>query len=188
MSALVSDINDALLGTGAIPRDRVVRWIEAASDLRTLSKLYKLTGEGYRRIQPELGIDASCGLIQRYLLQCIREDITTDPDIENRYEAAQILHTWFSQLASRRGTSAVLTTATRAITELFLASNEDVRNAIETGFLEHALETATLRPYFEHWALDNTLRPAWERALRWGKSHPDYTWGLAEQLRKLENK
>jgi hypothetical protein len=186
--ALLSEINNALLGNGPIPRDRVLHWIEAASDLRTLSKLYQFTDEGYDRIQPELGMDATYGLIQRYLLECIRENITTDPNIESRYEAAWILHTWFSQLARRGDSSAAILTATRAITELFVASNEDVRDAIETGFLEHALETATLRPYFEHWASDSRLRPAWERALQWGQAHPDYTWGLAERLRKLEEK
>ena len=37
----------------------------------------------------------------------------------------------------------------RAITDLFLASGEEVREAIEQGFLEHALESEDLRPYFE---------------------------------------
>jgi len=52
-----SDIDAALSGDGPIPKARVISWIEAAtdSDLSTLSKLYRLTGEGYYRIQPELG-------------------------------------------------------------------------------------------------------------------------------------
>ena len=31
-------------------------------------------------------------------------------------------------------------------------------------------------------------KEAWERAMEWGKAHPDYTWGLLKQLRKLESK
>jgi len=73
-------------------------------------------------------------------------------------------------------------------TELFLTAGEDVRGAIETGFLEHVLETAALRPYFDHWSSDTRLKEAWERAMEWGKAHPDYTWGLLKQLRKLESK
>jgi len=133
-------------------------WIEATSDLSTLAKLYRLTEEGYYRIQPDLGRDASCALIQRYLLQCIREGVSDDGEIQGRYEAAQSLHVWFRHLLEMKDTSAVLTAAAGAVTELFLASGEDVRTAIETGFLEHVLGTAALRPYFEHWSRDPNLR------------------------------
>jgi hypothetical protein len=54
------DIDTALSGDGTIPSEQVLSWIDAAadSDLPTLSKLYRLTGEGYYRIQPELGSHA----------------------------------------------------------------------------------------------------------------------------------
>ena len=45
----------------------------------------------------------------------------------------------------------------RAVTNLFLTSDGGVRIAIEQGFLEHALETDGLRPYFEHWSKDSRL-------------------------------
>jgi hypothetical protein len=69
-------------------------------------------------------------------------------------------------------------------TELFLISGEEIRNAIEQGFLEHALETAALRPYFEYWSTDGRLRETWSRALKWGEAHPDFTWGLLQELRR----
>jgi hypothetical protein len=40
----------------------------------------------------------------------------------------------------------------KGVTDLFLESGNDIQNAIETGFLEHALETEALRPYFENWS------------------------------------
>ena len=184
---LRADIDAALLDNASIPREKVLRWIDAAADLLTLSKLYRLTGQDYYRILPDLGRDASCALIQRYLLQCIREGISDDDEIQGRYEAAQTLHVWFCHLHGMKDTSSILKAAARAVTDLFLASGEDVRNAIETGFLEHVLETAALRPYFDHWSHDSNLKQAWERALEWGKAHPDQTWGLLQQLRKLEN-
>ena len=58
------------------------------------------------------------------------------------------------------GASAVLTAATNAVMNLYLESGEDVRDAIEAGLLEHAPETAALRPYFELWASDSLLQPA----------------------------
>jgi hypothetical protein len=184
-----SDIDAALSSSGPIPREKVLSWIDAAadSDLPTLSKLYRLTGESYYRIQPELGREPTCALIQRYLLGCIRDGVTDSEEIEERYEAAGSLHVWFRRLVEMDGTSPEIARAANGVMNLYLESGEDVREAIETGFLEHALETAALRPYFENWASDPGLQPAWNRALEWGKAHPDYMAGLFRRLqRKVE--
>jgi hypothetical protein len=184
MSGLTHDVGVALSGDGPIRREQVVSWIDAVadSDLQTLSKLYRLTGEGYHRIQPELGMEPTCGLIQRYLLGCVRDGVTYNSEIQERYEAAASLHVWFRHLATVDGTSSVLTAAAEAIKNAYLESGDDVRAAIETGFLEHALETAALRPYFEKWSSDSRLEPAWKRALKWGEAHPDYMDGLFRRI------
>jgi hypothetical protein len=186
VSEFNTDISAALSSDGPISKERVLAWIAAAadSDLSTLSKLYQLTDEGYYRIQPELGREPTCALVQRYLLGCIREGVTDNEEIEERYEAAMSLHVWFRHLLEMEGTSAVLAGAASEVTTLYLENGEDVRDAIETGFLEHALETAALRPYFEHWASDPRLQSAWDRALEWGKAHADYMVGLLQQLRQ----
>jgi hypothetical protein len=172
------EIDAALSTQDSIPRDKVLLWIESAGDLPTLAKLYRLTGEGYYRIQPELGKKAACRAVQRYLLECIRQDVTDKKEeIESRWEAAATLHFWLRHLLEKGDSSDVITGAAKAITDLFL-TNEEARDAIETGFLEHALETSALRPYFEYWSRDERLREAWERALEWGKAHPDYMWDL----------
>jgi hypothetical protein len=180
------DIDTAPSGDGTIPSEQVLSWIDAAadSDLPTLSKLYRLTGEGYYRIQPELGRGPTCALIQRYLLGCIRDGVTDSDEIQERYEAAGALHVWFRHLADMDGTSELLTAAANGLMKLYLESGEEVRVAIETGFLEHALETAALRPYFEKWGSDPRLEPAWRRALEWGDAHPDYMAGLFQRLQK----
>lgn len=183
-----SEIIAALSDNGPIPKEIVLSWIDAAadSDLSTLSKLYRLTGEAYYRIDPELGGESTCTVIQRYLLGCIRDGVTKNEEIQERHEAAMSLHVWFRQLAGMDRTSALLTRVAGGVTNLYLDSGEDVRDAIETGFLEHALETVSLRQYFEHWAADPRLRPAWDRALAWGKAHPDYMAGLFQQLRQRD--
>ena len=190
MAEFHSDIDVALSGSGPIPREKVLSWINAAvdSDLPTLSKLYRLTGEGYYRIQPDLGREQTCALIQRYLLGCVREGVADNEQIEERYEAAESLHVWFRHLLGMEGTSSVLAGAASAVTNLYLESGEDVRDAIETGFLEHALETSALRPYFEHWASDPRLQSAWNRALEWGKAHPDYMARLFQRLQRTDQK
>jgi hypothetical protein len=184
-----TDIDTALLSEGPIRSEQVVSWIDAVadSDLRTLSKLYRLTGEGYYRIQPELGRGPTCALIQRYLLGCVRDGVTDSDEIQERYEAAESLHVWFRHLGGMDGTSEVLTAAAEGLKKLYLESGNDVRAVIETGFLEHALETAALRPYFEKWGSDPRLEPAWRRALEWGEAHPDYMAGLYQRLQgKIE--
>lgn len=183
MREFIAEIDAALSGDGPIPKKRALLWIDTASDsdLSTLAKLYRLTGEGYYRIQPELGMEPTCALVQRYLLQCIRQNITDDDEIENRFEACMSLHLWLRHLIETGGTRAIVTQVAQAITKLFLESNEDVRYTIETGFLEHALETAALRPYFEHWAADPKLQRAWDECVKWGEAHPDYTWNLTQR-------
>jgi hypothetical protein len=83
--------------------------------------------------------------------------------------------------------SPVLKQAARGITELFLNGDNDIRDAIEMGFLEHASETAALRPYFEHWYTDDRLRAAWSRAMEWGRAHPDFILSMVKQLRDMQS-
>ncbi len=189
MPDLDRDIDAAIATADPIPRERVLAWIDAATDLSTLAKLYRLTGEAYYRIQPDLGKDMTCKLIQQYLLECIRRDIKDDEQIQDRWAAARTLHAWFCHLGEAKDTTGVLTNASQAITELFLTSGPEIRTAIEQGFLEHALEMESLRPYFEHWSSDGQLREAWARAMEWGRAHPNYTWQLLQDLqRKIRSK
>lgn len=181
------EIDAALSSDGRISRKDVRRWIAGAADIVTLSKLYRLTGERYYSIEPELGRDETCSLIQRYLLECIRLDVKDREDVQGRWEAAQTLHGWFCSLAEKEGTDPVLGRAAQAITEAFLNGDSGIRNAIETGFLEHALETPSLRPYFEHWSHEPRLREAWTRAIEWGKAHPDFVWGMLKQLKNIQS-
>jgi hypothetical protein len=168
-----------------LSKTAVERWIELTTDLPSLAKLYKITGEGYYRIKPELGRELECKSIQNYLLECIRQDVKDDDEIESRYEAAAILHGWLRQLLEGGDCDDVIRDVASSVTQLFLNSGEDIRDAVEMGFLEHALESTGLRPYFEHWSKDTRLREAWDRALAWGKAHPDRSWNTLQELRRL---
>jgi hypothetical protein len=120
MALLDTEIDAALLSEGPIRREQVVSWIDAVSDsdLRTLSKLYRLTGEGNYRIQPELGRGPTCALIQRYLLGCVRDGVTDSDEIQERYQAAESLRVWFCHLGGMDGTSEVLTAAAEGLKKL----------------------------------------------------------------------
>ena len=188
MPDFTHDIDAALATDGTIPREDVLRWIDGADDLETLSKLYRLTDSGYYRIQPDLGQKATCALIQRYLLECIRQNVEDSDEIQSRFEACHTLHMWLRHLVETGNMAEIIRSAARAITEVYLMSGEDVRYTIETGFLEHALESEALRPYFEHWARDERLKGAWGPSLAWGEAHTDYMWNLWNPISKRRKK
>jgi hypothetical protein len=167
MTDFSGDLDAALEGSEPVARVDVLRWIEKATDLPTLSKLYRVTGEHYYRIHPELGKDAACTAIQRYLLECIRQNVQGNEQIKDRREAAETLHLWFRQLVEMGDATDVLGRAAQAIRELFLNSDVEIRAAIEHGFLARALESVSVRPFFESWSSDLRLRETWGRALEW---------------------
>ena len=182
------EIDAALSNQDLISKDKVLLWIESVTDLPSLAKLYRITGEG-SRIRPELGKEAECRAVRNYLLECIRQDVSDSEDFESRWEAARTLHLWLRQLLEVGDASDEIKSAARAITDLFLASGEEIQLAIEQGFLEHALESGGLRPYFEHWSKDARLRETWLAATEWADDHPDFSWNLHQEfLNKIGDK
>jgi hypothetical protein len=183
------EIDAALSSQDLIPKDTVLLWIDSVTDLQDLAKIYRITGEGYYRIQPELGKEAECRAVRNYLLECVRQDVSGSEEFQSRWEAARTLHLWLRQLLKMGDASDEIENAARAITDLFLTSGEEIQLAIEQGFLEHALESAALRPYFEHWSKDARLRETWLAATAWADDHPDWSWNLHQELlRKIADK
>jgi hypothetical protein len=175
MSDLRELLQKTLSATGPIPREQVVAWSRMAGDIESLRLLYELTDVAYDRIQPSLGQEETCGVIRRYLLTCISAD-PKDGRAFARYEAARVLVGWFQHLSDMpEETADVLQASAAAVTQLYLGGNDDVKTAIETGFLEHVLEDEEFRPLFSDWAQDDRLREAWNSALAWGKAHPGFT-------------
>ncbi len=182
MDELNRSILNALESDGPIPRQRVRGWIQQAATVQADAQLYKLTREAWSRIEPRLEMAETCTLIERYLLGCIREDPQGGVAL-TRYEAAGELEAWFDLLAHKEDTGEILQSAVDAVTTLFLAGDDHVRRAIETGFLEHVLEQAPMRPLFSHWARDERLQEALRLALAWGHAHPNFTKSLRAELR-----
>jgi len=64
-----AEIDAAVASQEVLSRSDVERWIEATNDLPTLAKIYRITGEGYHRIKPELAKELECKSVQNYLLE-----------------------------------------------------------------------------------------------------------------------
>lgn len=184
MDQIERQILDGIESDGPIPRRRVRSWIKSATKVETDALLYEFTREHWNRIKPRLEMGEACALIERYLLGCIRENPSGGRAL-GRYEASGELERWFDHLAGTEDGREILPGVVDAVTTLFLASDDDVRRAIEHGFLEHVLEQAAMRPLFAHWANDERLQEAWRNALAWGDAHPNFVKQLRAVLRDV---
>jgi hypothetical protein len=185
MDELKESITTALGSEGRIPRQLVRKWIHDACSVEIEALLYKLTGEAWSRIEPNLEQEETCALIQRYLLRCIRENPSEGAAL-NRYDAAGELERWFDHLAGIEDTGDILQGVAAGVAALFLNGDDLIRGAIETGFLEHVLEQPALRHLFSDWAYDERLQAAWRRALAWGEAHPSLMKSLRAGVRTVE--
>jgi hypothetical protein len=166
----VADVLKALRADDLIPRDGVRAWMRDG-DLETRGAVYWLTDVGWSRITPALGMDEQCRFMARYLLECISADPQSRDHMHGGFEAAWELAAWLKYLLGVEGADMVIREVAARLAEAYRASDDSSRNRIETGALEHILESKGLRPYFEFWAADPTLRIAYEPALEWGRAH-----------------
>ena len=151
----------------------IAGFIADESDLDVWSAVYLALGESFRRIKPEPGMEMTCSFIMRYLLRCIREDPSHEHvpfGHEAATDLAECLKLWASKLPE---TEPVLEWAARDIAQELTGGDARVRDTILNGMLEHALESARVRPFFEHWRNDPILGDAWRLAMEWAVAHGD---------------
>jgi len=55
------------------------------------------------------------------------------------------------------------------LTQSYISADENTRNRIETGAVEHMMESPSMRKYFASWKGDPALGTAYELCLQWGK-------------------
>jgi hypothetical protein len=158
----------------AFRRDEIVALMNIQDDLNLWSAIYRALDRSYAHIHPEPGMELTCGFMLKYLLRCIRENPSGHDEIHSGFEAAwelaACLKLWSQRLPE---TGEILTLAEELIRQEFLNGDEPLRNRLETGMLEHALEAPQVRPYFSHWANDPSLREAWQAAMEWATHHED---------------
>ncbi len=154
-----------------IRREQVLSWIDEG-DLASWGLLYTLTRDASNRIEPRLGMRATCDFLLNYYLRCILEGPERGPDIHSRFEAAYELLDWLKHVSSLGSEGrGFLPTIAERVTEVFLGASPEARNAIETGFLEHALENPEFVTLFEHWRDHPDLAEPYAQCLEWGLAH-----------------
>ena len=149
-------------------------WMTEEHDLDLWAAVYNVLGRGWDRIRPEPEMGDCCRFITRYLLRCIHEDVQQDDGevpmgIEAAHDLAACFKLWASKLPE---TESVLRTAAEEVTGAYLAANAAERDRLLNGMLEHALESAAVRPFFEQWKDDPILAEPWRLAMEWTAGWP----------------
>jgi hypothetical protein len=111
----------------------------------------------------------------RYLLRCIHENVQNDEgDVPTAYDAAHDLANCLKHWATKLPeTAPALSDAASKMTDAYRAGDDAERNRLLNGALEHSLEAAAVRPFFERWKDDAVLGEPWRLAMEWAVAHGD---------------
>jgi hypothetical protein len=171
MMNLSAEVEVALAGTATIPMTDYERWIRG--DLRTRARVYALTASHWSRIHPEPSGEQHCRFMADYLIECLLQNPEGDDFLHGGFDAAHEIAAWLKHLVKTPGGKAVLAEVAGRLALAYKDADPITRNRIETGALEHALESRAVRPFFDSWGTDPILRDAHEQALAWGLAHTE---------------
>lgn len=153
-----SDIMRRLDGATLPERNAILDFIRANTD----------------RIRPAIEDEWLYDSMSEYLLECVAlpaGSFADDESVHSRFEAARELVGWFDWIIARDNYPTAIQRRVDRISAVFKNGDISVRNCIETGFLEHVLETPGNRQYFSRWKDDEILTASYTEALRWSEAH-----------------
>lgn len=161
----------SLSQTGVVSFSEICRQLTVAG-IDQRGRLLEFVRENRARIFPVPDDDWMCIELVAYYLDCITQ---TDRDAEvltTPFEAADALVQLFNWLlfVPADGQQRAAEVAVR-LAERYREGSPEIQNRIETGFLEHALETPEARPIFDFWSRDPVLAESYSAALAWGLAH-----------------
>lgn len=112
----------------------------------------------------------------KYFLECIAHGQHSETDVEEEgldspFDATEQLLRWFNWYRNAEKENPRVQNVANLIADFYRNGTVYCRNCVETGFLEHALETPENRPYFVSWADDPGLADAYSESLKWGLAH-----------------
>ncbi|MCE5198856.1 MAG: hypothetical protein ABFD54_00280 [Armatimonadota bacterium] len=156
-----------------IPLDDVRSWmhhdsidvIGAVADIVTYLPYYE-------RVRPPLPQEELEAFLFKYYERCLREDPKSEW-AASRYAVGQEITGWFTAVPKSEDThlQTFLLRMKHWMSQLYLAADSEVRNAIVTGALEHILEEPRWREFFLDWRNDPNLSEAYDQAIEWAVEH-----------------
>jgi len=164
----------SLLEANALIPAKLVEELMSSDDREDQADAFYCLSERWGQIRPQREVWATAPFVLDFLIGTITDPparAQTDSNVLSHYEAAHTLVAILRNLSGHPEGTEPRRELVERITQTFLAGNESVRDCIETGFLEHALEHPDLRPMFERWKNHPEMREPHSRALEWGRSH-----------------
>lgn len=164
----------ALLETEATIPARLVEKLMSSDDREQQADAYFCLSEHWDRIQPEMEIWFTMPFVFDFLFRCITDPNKSSDLASNTlslHEAARRLLGILQSWNHRPNGGSIIADLVGRIERTFPSGGTAVRDCIETGFLEHALEHPELRRHFAHWSEHPEMREAHTRAMEWGRAH-----------------
>lgn len=162
-----------MVETGPISRAEAEAWMKS-DDLQILGLVVQAFVDygDLERIEPRLDMQVVYDFLLRYYERCIRED----PECEwadGRYVVGLHIVPWYHNAPEVIGESLLgfLADIKQLLRRLYLEGDEDVRDAIVCGTIEHILEQPRWREFFKDWCDDPILRGAYDYAMEWALKH-----------------
>jgi hypothetical protein len=155
-----------------IAKSRVLEWMRSP-DLEVRGALYSMISNSERasHVKPALEFDDYYGFVLDYLEQCIEHN----PDGEwadSRYLAGHQLVAWIVDFWNNKSVPRTrLAEIKRRLGDLYRRGDEDVRDGVLNGVLEHLFENRQLANYFKDWESDPVLARVYSDALLWTKKN-----------------
>jgi len=165
-----TEIINLISKDGIILKEQALAWMQE-QDLEIRGAVYELTSKAWNRIQPEPSMEEQCNFMLQYLLDCIRENNQDTEWSHTGFEAAWELASWFKHLNKMPAAEGVITTAAQRLTAMYRTGDDNLKNRIATGTLEHIFEIKQLRKYFDEWKADPELKAEYENCAAWGNAH-----------------
>jgi len=175
MSSHLQDVLDAMENvnrgkTDHIDGNRVREWMKS-DDIRTLGAVYYILFDGryYPRIRPSLTLDEYKSFLLPYYARCFREDPEGDW-VSTRYTAGWDFARWFMTLwRDNTVPRSMFEEIKKWLGDLYLISDDAVRDALVTATLEHLFENKKVATFFSDWSGDPELRDAYSAAMQWSQ-------------------
>ena len=168
-SRVIREIIASAESTKPMDRETLAAWMRS-DDPEVLGVVHALLKDKATRAHLISSVDSEA--LQEFLCRTYTLSFQEDPDGEwaySRYEAALELVAWFLNSGgylADLGTD-FLCRLRELMSSLYLQGNDEVRQALVNGALEHILEQPGWRPFFAEWSEDPVLAEAYRRALEW---------------------
>jgi len=156
-----------------VEKTRVLEWMRSP-DIEVRGALYSKIRDAAmaKRIEPPLQFDDYFNFVVPYFEQCIELDPAGEWS-HSRYLAGHEFITWIVDFWNKKEVPREkVAEIKRRLGDLYRRGNEEVRDGVLNGVLEHLFENRQLANYFKEWESDPVLGQAYGAALQWTKKKP----------------